>query len=142
MLLLQNWTLSLIFSAGLIAFNNDFDNRLAVWLAWYLLSSVGTVLSRSFIRYGAGWLRNRGYNTRRVAVAGDLPAGQMLLDSFRHEPWLGFEVAGSITTQSTEKLRDWAGNLQQLVDDAKASRIHNVYIAMSMSDGASVKTGA
>lgn len=100
MLLLQNWTLSLIFSAGLIAFNNDFDNRLAVWLAWYLLSSVGLVLSRSFIRYGAGWLRNRGYNTRRVAVAGDLPAGQMLLDSFRHEPWLGFEVAGSITTQS------------------------------------------
>ncbi|VDY40763.1 extracellular polysaccharide biosynthesis protein [Salmonella enterica subsp. enterica serovar Daytona] len=28
-LLLQNWTLSLIFSAGLVAFNDDFDNRLA-----------------------------------------------------------------------------------------------------------------
>lgn len=139
-LLLQNWTLSLIFSAGLIAFNNDFDNRLAVWLAWYLLSSVGLVLSRSFIRYGAGWLRNRGYNTRRVAVAGDLAAGQMLLDSFRHEPWLGFEVAGVYHDPIPGKnSRDWAGNLQQLVDDAKASRIHNVYIAMSMSDGASVK---
>ena len=139
-LLLQNWTLSLIFSAGLIAFNNDFDNRLAVWLAWYLLSSVGLVLSRSFIRYGAGWLRNRGYNTRRVAVAGELPAGQMLLDSFRHEPWLGFEVAGVYHDPIPGKnSRDWAGNLQQLVDDAKASRIHNVYIAMSMSDGASVK---
>ena len=138
-LLLQNWTLSLIFCAGLIAFNNDFDNRLAVWLAWYLLSSVGPVLSRSFIRYGAGWLRNRGYNTRRVAVAGDLPAGQMLLDSFRHEPWLGFEVAGIYHDLSRKNSRDWAGNLQQLVDDAKASRIHNVYIAMSMSDGASVK---
>ena len=139
-LLLQNWTLSLIFCAGLIAFNNDFDNRLAVWLAWYLLSSVGLVLSRSFIRYGAGWLRNRGYNTRRVAVAGDLPAGQMLLESFRHEPWLGFEVAGIYHDPIPGKnSRDWAGNLQQLVDDAKASRIHNVYIAMSMSDGASVK---
>ncbi|VDZ99438.1 extracellular polysaccharide biosynthesis protein [Salmonella enterica subsp. enterica] len=32
-LLLQNWTLSLIFSAGLVAFNDDFDNRLATWLA-------------------------------------------------------------------------------------------------------------
>lgn len=51
----------------------------------------------------------------------------------------GFEVAGSITTLSPKNSRDWAGNLQQLVDDAKASRIHNVYIAMSMSDGASVK---
>ncbi|VEA76324.1 extracellular polysaccharide biosynthesis protein [Salmonella enterica subsp. arizonae] len=73
-LLLQNWTLSLIFSAGLLAFNNDFDNRLVTWLAWYALSSLGLVLCRSFIRFGAGWLRNRGYNTRRVAVAGDLPA--------------------------------------------------------------------
>lgn len=45
----------------------------------------------------------------------------------------------SITTLSPKNSRDWAGNLQQLVDDAKASRIHNVYIAMSMSDGASVK---
>ncbi len=26
-LLLQNWTLSLIFSAGLVAFNDDFDNH-------------------------------------------------------------------------------------------------------------------
>lgn len=62
------------------------------------------MLSRSFIRYGAGWLRNRGYNTRRVAVAGDLPAGQMLLDSFRHEPWLGFEVAGIYHDPIPEKL--------------------------------------
>ncbi|VEA01893.1 extracellular polysaccharide biosynthesis protein [Salmonella enterica subsp. salamae] len=64
-LLLQNWTLSLIFSAGLVAFNDDFDNRLATWLAWYALSSLGLVLCRSFIRFGTGWLRNRGYNTRR-----------------------------------------------------------------------------
>lgn len=39
-LLLQNWTLSLIFSAGLVAFNDDFDNHLATWLAWYALSSL------------------------------------------------------------------------------------------------------
>ncbi|CDL30093.1 Colanic acid biosynthsis UDP-glucose lipid carrier transferase WcaJ [Escherichia coli ISC7] len=34
---------------------------------------------------------------------------------------------------------DWAGNLQQLVEDAKAGKIHNVYIAMQMCDGARVK---
>ena len=34
-LLLQNWTLSVIFSAGLVAFNNDFDTQLKIWLAWY-----------------------------------------------------------------------------------------------------------
>ncbi|CGO01900.1 undecaprenyl-phosphate glucose phosphotransferase [Salmonella enterica subsp. enterica serovar Typhi] len=139
-LLLQNWTLSLIFSAGLVAFNDDFDNRLATWLAWYALSSLGLVLCRSFIRFGVGWLRNRGYNTRRGAVAGDLPAGQALLDSFRNEPWLGFEVVGVYHDPKPGGVSaDWAGNFEQLIDDAKASRIHNVYIAMSMSDGAMVK---
>lgn len=101
------------------------------------------MLCRSFIRFGAGWLRNRGYNTRRVAVAGDLPAGQALLDSFRNEPWLGFEVVGVYHDPKPGGVSaDWAGNFEQLIDDAKASRIHNVYIAMSMSDGAMVKTGA
>ncbi|ASG54250.1 MAG TPA: undecaprenyl-phosphate glucose phosphotransferase [Salmonella bongori] len=139
-LLLQNWTLSLIFSAGLVAFNHDFDNRLAIWLSWYALSSVGLVLCRSLIRYGAGWLRNRGYNKRRVAVAGDLPAGQTLLDSFRHQPWLGFEVVGVYHDPKPGGVSsDWAGNFGQLIEDAKASRIHNVYIAMSISDGATVK---
>ncbi|SQB29163.1 putative UDP-glucose lipid carrier transferase [Citrobacter koseri] len=88
-LLLQNWTLSLVFSAGLIAFNNDFDNRLTVWLAWYALSSVGLVVCRSFIRYGAGWLRNRGYNTRRVAVAGIfLPVSRCWTASARSRGWV------------------------------------------------------
>ena len=69
-LLLQNWTLSVIFSAGLVAFNNDFDTQLKIWLAWYGLTSIGLVVCRSCIRIGAGWLRNHGYNKRMVAVAG------------------------------------------------------------------------
>ncbi|MFG6657418.1 undecaprenyl-phosphate glucose phosphotransferase, partial [Scandinavium sp. M-37] len=68
-LLLQNWTLALIFSAGLLAFNDDFSNSVPLWLAWYLLSTCGMVACRAFIRYGVGWLRNRGYNIRQVAVA-------------------------------------------------------------------------
>ena len=63
-LLLQNWTLSVIFSAGLVAFNNDFDTQLKIWLAWYGLTSIGLVVCRSCIRIGAGWLRNHGYNKR------------------------------------------------------------------------------
>ncbi len=69
-LLLQNWTLSLIFSAGLLAFSNDFDNTFKIYLSGYLLTSMGLMMSRAVIRFGAGWLRNLGYNTRRVAVAG------------------------------------------------------------------------
>ncbi|ENK0223996.1 undecaprenyl-phosphate glucose phosphotransferase [Escherichia coli] len=139
-LLLQNWTLSMIFSAGLVAFNNDFDTQLKIWLAWYGLTSIGLVVCRSCIRIGAGWLRNHGYNKRMVAVAGDLAAGQMLMESFRNQPWLGFEVVGVYHDPKPGGVsNDWAGNLQQLVEDAKAGKIHNVYIAMQMCDGARVK---
>jgi putative colanic acid biosynthesis UDP-glucose lipid carrier transferase len=34
---------------------------------------------------------------------------------------------------------DWAGNFEQLIDDAKAGKIHNVYIAMQMSDESYIK---
>ncbi|EPD7371064.1 undecaprenyl-phosphate glucose phosphotransferase [Escherichia coli] len=139
-LLLQNWTLSVIFSAGLVAFNNDFDTQLKIWLAWYGLTSIGLVVCRSCIRIGAGWLRNHGYNKRMVAVAGDSAAGQMLMESFRNQPWLGFEVVGVYHDPKPGGVsNDWAGNLQQLVEDAKAGKIHNVYIAMQMCDGARVK---
>ena len=140
-LLLQNWTLSLIFSAGLMAFNSDFNDDFSLFFAWYVLSSIGLVVCRSLIRFGAGWLRNRGYNTRRVAIAGHLPVGQMLLESFRNEPWLGFEVVGVYHDVRPEGVSaDWAGTIEQLIEDAKAAKIHNVYIAMSMNDAASIKT--
>ena len=140
MLLLQNWTLSLVFSAGLLAFNNDFNNSFALWFAWYLLSTLGLVACRSCIRFGAGWLRHRGYNTRRVAIAGPLPVGMQLAESFRNEPWLGFDVAGIYHDPQPEGVPPlWAGNLDQLVDDAKSGKIHNIYIAMAMSDEARIK---
>jgi putative colanic acid biosynthesis UDP-glucose lipid carrier transferase len=34
---------------------------------------------------------------------------------------------------------DWAGNYEQLIDDAKAGKIHNVYIAMQMKDESRIK---
>ncbi|MCP6059453.1 undecaprenyl-phosphate glucose phosphotransferase, partial [Klebsiella pneumoniae] len=87
-----------------------------------------------------GWLRNRGYNRRFVAVAGDLPVGQVLLDSFRKEPWLGFEVVGIYHDAKPGGVpSDWAGNYEQLIDDAKAGKIHNVYIAMQMKDESRIK---
>ncbi len=57
-------TLSLIFSAGLVAFSHDFDNRLVTYLCWYSLTSVGMVVCRPRSALARGWLRNRGYNCR------------------------------------------------------------------------------
>ncbi len=98
------------------------------------------IVCRTLIRLGAGWLRHHGYNTRRVAVAGDQEVGQALLDSFRDEPWLGFEVVGVYHDPKPGGVsNDWAGNLEQLIEDARAGKIHNIYIAMSMQDESSIR---
>lgn len=139
-LLLQNWTLSIIFSAGLLAFNNDFGGTFWVYLSWYVLGAMGLVFCRAAIRYAAGFLRNRGYNTRRVAVAGAMPAGLALVETFCNEPWMGFDVVGVYHDPEPGGVPDrWAGTLAQLVDDAKAGKIHNVYIAMAMKDEMQLK---
>ncbi len=48
---------------------------------------------------------------------------------FRNQPWLGFEVVGVYHDRNRVAfLTTGRGNLQQLVEDAKAGKIHNVYI--------------
>ena len=74
------------------------------------------------------------------AVAGDLPVGQALLDSFRKEPWLGFEVVGVYNDAKPGGVTaDWAGNYQQLIEDARTGKIHNVYLALKMSEETCIK---
>ena len=64
----------------------------------------------------------------------------VLLDSFRKEPWLGFEVVGIYHDAKPGGVpSDWAGNYDQLIDDAKAGKIHNVYIAMQMKEESRIK---
>lgn len=139
-LLLQNWTLSLIFSTGLLAFNSDFDGSFWIYLAWYVLTGFGMVVCRSLIRFAAGLLRNMGYNTRRIAIAGSMPVGRTLASSFRNEPWLGFEVMGVYDDmQPASEHGDYAGNFAELIETARAGQIDNVYIAMPMSEEARIK---
>ncbi|MFG6657472.1 sugar transferase, partial [Scandinavium sp. M-37] len=51
------------------------------------------------------------------------------------QPWLGFEVVGSYHDPKPGGVNaDWAGNYQQLIDDARAGKIDNVYIALAMQE--------
>ena len=65
---------------GLVAFSHDFDNRLVTYLCWYLLTSVGMVVCRSLIRFGAGWLRNRGLQPPLCRRCRRSAGGPVLLD--------------------------------------------------------------
>lgn len=139
-LILQNWTLSIIFAAGLLSFANNYDFTLNKILKWYFFVCIGFVIFRILIRYVSRAVRKLGYNTRRVAVAGSMPVGVNLLRSFQEEPWIGFSVTG-IYNDTHVQLDDifYAGNFEQLVEDAKNGKLDRIYIAMNMGDEKKLK---
>lgn len=141
-LLVQNWTLSIIFTSGIFSFFETNDVHFITYFKWYVSVSIGLVLCRVFIRFATGFFRRLGFNTRKVAIVGDLPVGINLAKSFSDEPWIGFKIKGVYNYYAMED-RDflpYAGDLKQLVIDAKQGEIDRIYIAMPMSDTALIKT--
>lgn len=141
-LILQNWSLSIIFTTGLFSFISDLNIDFFIFIQWYFIVCAGVILCRGGIRFGAGILRNLGYNSRRVAIAGSMPAGINLARSFNEEPWLGFIVEG-IYDDDPELLKNvdvhYSGNLNKLIDDAKLGKLDRIYIAMNMVDSEKIK---
>ncbi|HAT1645609.1 TPA: undecaprenyl-phosphate glucose phosphotransferase [Raoultella planticola] len=136
LLILQNWTLSLILTMGVISFQSSFEIGINIFLQWYFIVSLGFVFCRSLIRFLSGLLRKFGYNTRRVALAGSMPAGVNLIKSFTDEPWLGFIVKGIYDDDFCEAKDgiEYIGNFDMLVQDAREGKLDRIYIAMSMSN--------
>ncbi|MCE0173011.1 undecaprenyl-phosphate glucose phosphotransferase [Klebsiella pneumoniae] len=140
-LILKNWTLSLLLTLGGIYFFPDFDLSFNIFVQWYFIVCLGFIACRSAIRLSAGILRKLGYNTRRVAVAGATQAGINLLKGFLEEPWLGFVVKGIYDDTPSEYLGgvNYAGSLSQLIQDAKDGKLDRIYIALSMNDENKIK---
>ena len=140
-LILKNWSLSYVLALGIISLIHDFDLNITVAVIWYIIVSIGFVLCRTLIRLGAGMLRRLGYNTRRVAVGGSLPAGINLLKGFAEEPWMGFIVLGYYNSEVLTNVVDinYCGNLDELIVDARNGKIDRIYIAMNMQEEAKIK---
>lgn len=140
-LISKNWTLSLLLTLGLSSLLSDFDLSFKIFIQWYLVVVAGFFLCRMGIRVGSGILRKMGYNTRRVAVVGTMPAGINLITSFIDEPWMGFVVVGVYDEKPLEGSGEikYAGDFDKLIDDAREGKLDRIYIAMSMKDEAKIK---
>ncbi|EMX5237481.1 TPA: undecaprenyl-phosphate glucose phosphotransferase [Klebsiella pneumoniae] len=140
-LILKNWFLSYVLALGIISLFHDFDLNIRVAAIWFIVVTIGFVLCRSLIRVAAGILRRLGYNTRRVAVVGSLPAGINLLKSFAEEPWMGFIVLGYYNSEPLTSVSDinFCGNFDKLIIDARDGKIDRIYIAMNMQEEAKIK---
>ncbi|HDZ9755209.1 MULTISPECIES: undecaprenyl-phosphate glucose phosphotransferase [Klebsiella pneumoniae complex] len=140
-LILKNWTLSLLLTVGLVSLLQEIDLSINIFAQWYMIVAIGFVCCRSSIRLGSGILRKLGYNTRRVAVVGSLPSGVNLLKGFIEEPWLGFIVKGIYDDTLADGYDGvpYAGSLSQLILDAREGKLDRIYIALSMKDEAKIK---
>lgn len=135
-LIFKNWTLSLLLSLGGFSLLADLNIDYIIFLQWFFIVCFGLFICRLSIRIILGMLRKIGYNTRRVAVAGSLPAGLNLLRTFQNAPWLGFVVKGVYDDIKIDGYEDvpYGGTLSELVEDARSGKIDRIYIAMSMKD--------
>ncbi|HDU5316298.1 TPA: undecaprenyl-phosphate glucose phosphotransferase [Klebsiella quasipneumoniae subsp. similipneumoniae] len=140
-LILKNWSLSYVLALGIISLFNDFDLNIRVAAILFIVVTFGFVLCRTLIRVGAGILRRLGYNTRRVAVVGSLPAGINLLKGFAEEPWMGFIVLGYYNSEPLMNVSgiNFCGNFDKLINDARDGKIDRIYIAMNMQEEAKIK---
>ncbi|HBQ8538403.1 TPA: undecaprenyl-phosphate glucose phosphotransferase [Klebsiella pneumoniae] len=135
-LIFKNWTLSLLLSLGGFSLLADLNIEYIIFLQWFFIVCFGFFVCRLSIRIILGMLRKIGYITRKVAVAGSLPAGLNLLRTFQNAPWLGFVVKGIYDDIKIDSYEDvpYGGTLSELVEDARSGKIDRIYIAMSMKD--------
>ena len=140
-LIYKNWTLSVLLTVGFTSVFADANLGLSIFVQWYISAVVGFFICRMGIRFISGILRNMGYNTRRVAVVGTMPAGISLITSFLEQPWLGFVVVGIYDERPLVNQDNipYAGDFDKLVQDAKEGKLDRIYIAMSMTDELKVK---
>lgn len=112
-----------------------FYNVMTIWLFTVMLYFIS---SRLAIRMVLRFMRTKGYNQRQVVIVGAGETGQKLAENIISSPSLGINLSGfyddvrtgifDIKGQQVEV----AGDLDDLVHDARLLNIDRVYIALSM----------
>jgi putative colanic acid biosysnthesis UDP-glucose lipid carrier transferase len=128
-------------TAMVLAFAFGYESHLgrsAVFF-WFTFAAVGLVGGRLAIRIMLYTLRSKGINTRKYAVVGLNDLGFQLARNIRRSPELGLQLAGFFDDRTPDRLprlpKDLGkrlGTIGDLVDQARAGRIDNVYIAFPM----------
>jgi putative colanic acid biosynthesis UDP-glucose lipid carrier transferase len=139
--ILQNWTLSVLFTLGVLSVINMSDNDVTLYVRWFVIVSIGFIISRLIIRLAIGYLRNLGFNTRNVAIMGAVPVGIRLAETLRDAHWMGFRVLGIYddNVMPDGSGINKCGDLKKMIADAKEGKIDRVYIALPMSQEKLIK---
>ncbi len=116
----------------------------SIMLAWIVLTPALIGLSRMSLRVIQMGLLRRGVGTRRVAIAGFNDLGRQTAANIQSDPSLGLNLVGfyddrdesrQSSDEGGEPLHDdlhLVGNLEQLVQRARAGQVDTVLITLPM----------
>ncbi len=112
------------------------DYSRVVSVGWFIAAPAAMLLWRWGFRLALRALRARGYNTRRVAIAGATESGQRLAEALSRDPTQGLVVQGIYDDRSKRRTviaqAPVVGSLEQLVEDARAGKLDVVYVALPL----------
>ncbi|MDP2143554.1 MAG: undecaprenyl-phosphate glucose phosphotransferase [Gallionella sp.] len=136
--LLITW-LSVIFSLLALAFltkTSELYSRVGLTV-WWLTVPVMLIVVRMLVRFSLRFVRRHGANVRTVAVVGNNPIGDRVIQHLEEMPWAGLVVSGVFCAESdrhrngSECRTDYpVGDLDDLMQKVHAGEIDLVYLAL------------
>jgi len=157
---LSTWgfVVPLVLLAGFLTKSMESFSRAQI-AAWLVIAPAQLAALRVIVALGLQELRQRGFNTRRVAFAGLSPVAEQLARTIIDSPWSGMRIAGFYDDRIASGPEDtvlvgtkrrapakasrrvhripphvgrFRGSFEQLLDDARSGKLDIVYISLPM----------
>lgn len=140
------WITTFVFvvSISVLVFN-DVQHLYALLLPWGVSVGLSILAYRGVLRVCLHSLREKGFNTRNVAVVGCGETADRLIHDFKSASWMGFKVVGQFVTQETLFNESFSSRAERLhnVDDviniARTRQIDRLYITWGMHREADIR---
>ncbi len=69
------------------------------FLAWFVVGGASVLGLRALVRMFLRWARARGFNIRRIVMAGSAEMGGQVLEHLERAPWTGLEIMAFFTAE-------------------------------------------
>ncbi len=108
-------------------------------LSWFFYVPMFIFLWRFAFRLLLRIARNRGYNQRKLAIAGVSPVGIHVARDIVNSPWMGIHLTGFYDDRAPERLTSqldasmpFMGHIENMLQLAKSGEVDLVYITLPM----------